>query len=216
MNKPETIFDELLARHPDLRSCEAEIRKAFEAIADCYKAGGKVLIAGNGGSCSDAGHIVGELMKDFTLKRPIPEDLRQSLLSMKNEYAELLAQKLQGALPAIDLTAHSALITAFGNDVDPRLAYAQQVRGYGRKGDVLIGTSTSGNAENVAFALYAARAAGLKTIALTGGMGGRLKDIADIVICVPGDTTARIQELHLPVYHALCAMVEAEIFGSYC
>ncbi|HOB19350.1 MAG TPA: SIS domain-containing protein [Candidatus Atribacteria bacterium] len=214
MNKPERILGELLARYPDLRPCEAAIRKAFEAITGCYRSGGKVLIAGNGGSCSDAGHIVGELMKDFMIKRPIPEDLRQSLLSMGNEYADLLAQKLQGALPAIDLTAHSALITAFGNDVDAKLAYAQQVVGYGRKGDVLIGISTSGNAENIAFAIFTARAAGLMTIGLTGGTGGRMKDIADIVICVPGDTTAKIQELHLPIYHALCAMVEAEIFGS--
>jgi D-sedoheptulose 7-phosphate isomerase len=179
---------------------------------DCYASGGKVLVCGNGGSAADADHIVGELMKGFLRKRPLPADQRASLAAADPEFGDDIAAKLQGALPAINLSAASAFTTAFGNDVSAYLAYAQAVLGYGRRGDALVGLSTSGNASNVLAAFTVARNLGLKTIGLTGSGGGKMSGRCDILIKVPAQSTPKVQELHLPVYHCLCAMVEAHFF----
>ncbi len=179
----------------------------------CYESGGKLLIAGNGGSCADSEHIVGELMKGFCNKRPVPEGFARKLMEADEERGKELAAKLQQGLPAIALTGHTALSTAYLNDVDGRLTVAQQLYGYGRTGDVFLGISTSGNAENILYAAAAARAMEIPVIALTGKDGGRLAAAADAAIIVPEQETYRIQELHLPVYHTLCLMLEERFFG---
>lgn len=195
-------LDTLTKKYPHLNCAKESLLSAYIMIRDSYLAGGKLLVCGNGGSCADSEHIVGELMKGFYLKRRVTED-QTSILS-----------HLQGALCAIALTGHNALSTAFANDEDAAYVYAQQTFGYGRHGDVLIGISTSGNAENVKNAMLTAREIGMKTIALTGGNGGALKGIADVSIIVPGACPADVQENHLPVYHALCAMLEAKFFDA--
>lgn len=205
---------ELIERYPALNGVESALRQAIDELVTCFYSGGKLLVCGNGGSCCDADHIVGELMKGFLKKRPLDAELRQRLTDAGGEAGAALAGKLQGGLPAINLMAHAGLNSAFANDVDASMLYAQQVMGYGRQGDVLIGISTSGNAQNVCSAAIAAKALGMKTIALTGASGGRLKALVDIAVCVPETETFKVQELHLPVYHALCAAVEAEFFDE--
>ena len=196
------MLNELMERYPSLAVCKKEIEAAAQAWINCYENGGKLMACGNGGSCADSEHIVGELMKGFYLQRRVTED-QNSILS-----------HLQGALPAIALTGHNALSTAFSNDEDASFVYAQQVFGYGRKGDILIGISTSGNAVNVKNAVLTAKEIDMKTIALTGGTGGALKSLADFSIVVPGECPADVQENHLPVYHTLCAMLEARFFDA--
>ena len=198
------FLDELVQRYPVLGPVKGDILKAYEIMRECYENGGKLMIAGNGGSCSDSEHIVGELMKGFYKKRPLSEE-------EKEKYGEL-AGHLQGALPAISLTGHPALSTAFLNDVDPEMVFAQQVYGYGREGDVLIAITTSGNSVNVLHAVKVAKAKGMKVIGLTGHDGGALKGLCEVCLIVPGGTTADIQEYHLPVYHTLCAMLEEHFF----
>lgn len=210
--EPLKYLEELLKRYPALVSVRSQIEEAYKALEACYVGGGKLLIAGNGGSCADAEHIVGELMKGFVKRRPVSEEFKKRLLEADAQRGEALAQKLQGGLPAIALTGHSGLSTAFLNDVDGEMIYAQQTYGYGRKGDVLLGISTSGNSKNVMYAMTAAKAIGMKTIGLTGRDGGQLKQAADICIVVPETETFKIQELHLPVYHALCLMLEERFF----
>ncbi|MDD7219847.1 MAG: SIS domain-containing protein [Clostridia bacterium] len=197
-------LERLLERYPKLEGCREDILKAFLAMEDTFKKGGKLLICGNGGSAADSDHIVGELMKGFRKKRPLSQEKREKLGS--------LSDHLQEALPAISLTGHQALSTAFLNDVAPDMVFAQQVYGYGRKNDSLLAITTSGNSENVLNAVKVAKALELKVIGLTGPQGGELKKLADICICVPGESTADVQELHLPVYHALCAMLEDAFF----
>lgn len=196
----------LLERYPQLADCETALLDAFATMRRSYRNGGKLLICGNGGSAADAGHIVGELMKGFLLKRKPDKETAQLLGSR--------ADRLQQALPAIDLTQHIPLSTAFQNDVEPELIFAQQVYGYGRRGDVLLCISTSGNAKNVAEAAHTAQALGLEVISLTGKSGGLLRDVSDVAVCVAAEHTPDIQELHLPVYHCLCAMLEEEFFGE--
>ena len=186
--------------------------EAYLLLRDCYRHGGKLLVGGNGGSCSDSEHIVGELMKGFYLKRPLPEAEQQPLRDALTPLLPGAESLLQQGLPAIALTGHAPLSTAVQNDLDPSLAMAQQVIGYGRPGDVMLGISTSGNARNVALAMQTARARGLRTIALTGGTGGRLKQCSDCAIIAPAATPADVQEYHLPIYHTLCAMLEAKFF----
>jgi len=212
MKEPFMILEELIQRYPSLEGCKEDIQKAYEALADCFSKGGKVLICGNGGSAADAEHMVGELMKGYLKKRELSQEIKDRLEQAHPDMGPYMAGKLQGALPAIALSAHTALATAFSNDVDADLVFAQQVLGYGKKGDVLIGFSTSGNASNVLYAFYMARALGMTTIGLTGKTGGRMKNAAEISICVPEVATPHVQELHLPVYHALCAMVEDFFF----
>ena len=202
-----------MQRYPQLESCKEEIKNAAEAIIDCYKNGGKVLLCGNGGSCADCEHIVGELMKGFLLKRPIGEEQKKAMIANCPDIDKEMLSKLQCGLPAISLPHISALNSAFCNDVDPELIYAQSVFGLGKKGDVLIGLSTSGNAKNVNAAAEVAKALGIKVIGMTGERGGRLYENADICIRVPESETFKIQELHLPIYHYLCAAVEEYFFG---
>lgn len=208
------FLEELISRYPELLPVENEIRKAAECLIMCYQQGRKVLVCGNGGSCSDSDHIVGELMKGFEHKRPIGETLKKQLLEFAGERGKYLSEKLQQGLPAISLTAHSALITAVANDTDSDLVFAQQVVGYGNAGDVLIGISSSGNSQNVVDAIITAKAKGMVVIGLTGETGGKMKSFCDILINVPGRRTAFVQELHLPVYHTLCLMVENFFFGN--
>ena len=205
-------LEQLIKRYPILAGVETDIQEAYEILRTSYEAGGKLLAAGNGGSCADSEHIVGELMKGFVKKRPLPDSLVQALKEADPQRGAELSQKLQGALPAIALTNHVALSSAFANDVDGILSYAQQVNGYGNRGDVFLGISTSGNAENVMYAAVTARAKGMKIIGLTGRDGGKLGAFADISIVVPKQETYQIQELHLPVYHALCLMLEKRFY----
>jgi len=202
----------LVSSFPGLAPIRADIEGACRALIAVYRAGGKLLVCGNGGSCADADHIVGELGKGFLKKRPLPADTRSRIRAAFPE-GDKLAAALQGGLPAINLAAHASLFTAFANDVDADYAYAQQVVAYGRQGDMLLGISTSGNARNVFHAVGVARALGLVTIGLTGSAGGRLRELCATCIRVPATETYKVQELHLPVYHALCAEVEEAMFG---
>ena len=201
--EPMKYLEELVERYPVLDAVKDDVRKAYELLEACYEQGGKLLIAGNGGSCADAEHIVGELMKGFVKRREVSDSFAECLRSADEVRGAELAKKLQGGLPAIALTGHAALSTAYLNDVDGDLIFAQQTYGYGRPGDVLIGISTSGNAKNVMYAMTVAKALGMKTIGLTGKDGGALKREADVSVVVPETETFKIQELHLPVYHAL-------------
>jgi D-sedoheptulose 7-phosphate isomerase len=210
----DTYLKELLDIYPQLFPVKSEIAKAAGILIKCYQNGGKLLICGNGGSCSDSGHIVGELMKSFEQKRPINESLRKQLLACDNERGEYLAEKLQHGFPAIALTVHGDLISAVANDTDSDLIFAQQIVGYGNPGDVLIAISTSGNSQNVLDAIITAKAKGLVVIGLTGVTGGKMKSFCEILINVPGKNTASVQELHLPVYHTLCRIVENAFFGT--
>lgn len=203
----------LLSRYPGLESIKQEIIEAYLILEDCYLHDGKLLIAGNGGSATDAEHIAGELMKRFKIPRPIPKELTERLKSIDPVKGEELSGKLERGLMAIPLVAHEALSTAYINDVDGIGVFAQQLYGFGRKGDVFLGISTSGNSKNVISAAIVAKAIGIKIIGLTGADGGLLANFADIVIKVPENETYMIQELHLPVYHCLCLMLEDKFFG---
>lgn len=203
---------ELIDRYPKLSVCENAIREAGKIIADSYAKGGKLLIAGNGGSAADSDHICGELLKSFVKKRKPDEKFLSSLSAIDKETGDYLSDKLQGSLPAISLCNQSALMTASLNDVDGNVMFAQQVMGYGKKEDVFLGISTSGNSKDVIYATAVAKALGLKTIVLTGRDGGRLAKLCDLSVIVPETETFKIQELHLPVYHALCLQVEERFF----
>ena len=210
--KQQEIFEELFVRYPVLEKNREDILKAYEVLETCYRTGGKLLVAGNGGSCADAEHIVGELMKGFKKRRPLDETLQCCLAMEDTKHGAELARSLQGSLRAIALDGHPGLSTAFANDVDGMLSYAQQVNGYGKPGDVFLGISTSGNAENVMYAAVTAKAKGMKVVGLTGKDGGKLAGIADAAVIVPEMETYKIQELHLPVYHALCLMLEHRFY----
>lgn len=211
---PVKILSRLMETYPPLEACRSAITAAFAVFCTGYRQGGKLLCCGNGGSAADCEHIAGELMKGFLLGRPLPDERRTALEALGEE-GKALAQGLQGALPCVALTGHPALSTAFANDVDPFMIYAQQVMGLGLPGDMLLTISTSGNARNCALAVIAAKALGLPTIGLTGRKGGRLAQLCDVTIRVPAEETYQVQEYHLPVYHALCAMLEAEFFGDF-
>lgn len=201
-------IDELCARYPVLSVCKDDIEKAAEALIASFENGGKLLVAGNGGSCADSDHISGELLKSFVKKRRPSVELLDSIRKINPETGDYLSDKLQGALPVIALTNNTALMTASLNDVDGNVMFAQQVNGYGKEGDVFLGISTSGNSKDIVYPTVVAKAKGLRTVALTGKDGGKLKGIADICIVVPEQETFKIQELHLPVYHALCLEIE--------
>ena len=210
-----TIVRDLTSRYPRLEALENQILQAADSLINCFENGHKVLICGNGGSSSDSDHIVGELMKGFEHKRPLGDLLKKQLAESGTERGIYMADKLQQGFPVISLSAHTALITATANDTDASLIYAQQVIGYGTKGDILLGISTSGNSQNIIDALIAARAKGMKNIGLTGESGGKMKQFCDILINVPETRTAFVQELHLPVYHSLCLIVENHFFGNH-
>jgi len=204
----------LLERYPDLAPCREDIEKAHELLRNCYASGGKALICGNGGSAADSEHIVGELMKGFMSKRPLPAEERTRFTELYGEEGAYLADRLQGALPAISLVSHTALMTAYANDVAPDMVFAQQVYGYGRPGDVLVGITTSGNSANVVRAVQVAKARGLAAVGLTGRTGGKLAALCDVTIRVPYDATPDVQERHLPIYHTICIMLEEDFFGK--
>ena len=208
----EKYITVLCERYPVLKSVENEIFEAYLLLEELYKNGGKLLIAGNGGSAADAEHIVGELMKGFELSRKLQADFADKLVKENFEFGTVLAENLQGALPAIALDGHPALSTAYMNDCEPILCFAQQVYGYGKAGDVFLGISTSGNSKNILYAATTARAKGMKVIGLTGAKNSKLDQMCDVCIKVPQTETYKIQELHLPVYHCLCLMLENEFF----
>ena len=203
---------DLIKRYPDLKPVEKDIEAAYKILEEAYTNGRKLLAGGNGGSAGDSEHIVGELMKTFEKKRPIPADVTARMEEIDTERGVLLGKELQGALTAISITGHTALTTAVGNDVRPEFGFAQQVYGYGREGDVLMAISTSGNAENLINAAIVAKAKGMKVILLSGKTGGKLKELADVSIIVPENTTYIIQERHLPIYHVLCMELEDHFF----
>lgn len=203
---------DLIKRYPDLAPIEKDIEAAYKVMEEAYANGGKLLVGGNGGSAGDSEHIVGELMKTFEKKRPLPEDVIARMTAIDPERGALLGKEIQGALTAISITGHTALTTAVGNDVRPELGFAQQVYGYGREGDVLLAISTSGNAENLVNAAIVAKAKGMKVVLLSGKTGGALKALADVSIIVPETTTYIIQERHLPIYHVLCMELEDRFF----
>lgn len=198
------MLNELIKRYPELSACKEDILRARDAMIQCYDDGGMLLLCGNGGSSADCDHIVGELMKGFLLKREVTD----------NRIPSHIREKLQAGLPAISLSSQAAVFTAFINDVDPAMVYAQLLYGYGRPCDLFLGISTSGNSTNVVNAATVAKAIGLPTVALTGKNSSALSELCDITIRVPETETFKIQELHLPIYHYLCASVEKHFFGD--
>lgn len=213
-NRVEKQLEILVNHYPELSGAKKEISEAYQILENCYAYGGKLLVAGNGGSAADAEHIVGELMKGFKLPRKPDTGFAEKLIAENQELGSILAENLQGALPAIALDGHPALSTAYMNDCEPLLCFAQQVNGYGKTGDVFLGISTSGNSKNVLYAATTAHAKGMKVIGLTGAKSSKLEQMSDICIKVPQIETYMIQELHLPVYHCLCLMLEERFFGE--
>ena len=218
MNELEPYLEKhlklLFERYPILADCKQSLIKAYKTIENCYINNGKLLIAGNGGSAADSEHIAGELMKRFKTPRPVPEEFKLKLEALDPIRGRKLAESLEQSLMAIPLVAHEALTTAYINDVDSEGVFAQQLYGFGRKGDVFLGISTSGNSKNILSTALVARAIGIKVIALTGAMGGDLAELADVAVKVPETETYMIQELHLPVYHCWCLMLEDRFFGA--
>ncbi len=210
----EKHLDTLIKRFPKLECCRGDIEKAYRLLEEAYEKDHKLLIAGNGGSAADSEHIAGELMKRFQTPRPCPQEFAEKLKEIDPIRGENLAKNLEQGLMAIPLVAHEALTTAYINDVDGMGVFAQQLYGFGRPGDVFLGISTSGNSKNVMSATVVARALGIKVIGLTGAEGGELARVADTAIRVPETETYMIQELHLPVYHCLCLMLEDRFFGN--
>lgn len=210
----QNFINDFFARHTDLLPLQEQIMQACDMVKLAFLNGNKLLLCGNGGSCADCDHIAGEFLKGFLLKRPVPAEIQNAMAEKYGEMGAEIATKLQMGLPTISLVTHSAAISAFENDVDPELIYAQQVLAYGKPGDILIGISTSGGAKNVAAAVMTANSIGLHTIGLTGKDGGQLASLTDLTLVMPEWETYRIQEDHLAVYHLLCAAVEYELFES--
>ena len=211
-------IEELIKRYPALEVCRASLFMAVEKICDGFRGGGKLITCGNGGSAADAMHIVGELMKGFILPRKI-EEFNPEFVERAQELfpsdVEFFKANLQGALPAVSLVGETSLITAFSNDVSPNLIFAQQIFGLGRRGDVLLAISTSGNSDNVLFGVEVAKIMGITVVAMTGRRGGRLRHLSDVSICVPADSSHTIQEFHLPIYHMICLAAENEFFNHF-
>lgn len=207
----EYIFEKYREGHTFIRELEPVLRETVEELKASYAGGGKLLVCGNGGSSADADHIVGELMKAFRIRRPLDKSIGDKL---KANGASQLAEMLEGSLPAINLSAHTALITAQSNDVGADTVYAQQVIGYGCPGDVFLGISTSGNSRNILYAAKAAKAKGMRTVGLTGRDGGKMRDDFDILLQAPADNTEDIQDIHSTLYHILCAALENEFWGE--
>jgi D-sedoheptulose 7-phosphate isomerase len=211
----EKHIDLLIKRYPALSGCRESIIKAYLIMEESYEQDGKLLIAGNGGSAADAEHMAGELMKHFKLPRTVSNEYAQKLIELDPFRGPELAKNLEQVLVAVPLVAHEALSTACINDVDGYGVFAQQLFGYGRKGDVFLAISTSGNSRNVMNAVLVARASGIKVIGLTGAKGGELATVADAVVKVPETETYMAQELHLPIYHCWCLLLEDKFFGHY-
>ncbi len=211
--KEKKYVDMLISRYPQLKVCEQSVIEAYIVMKESYEHDGKLLIAGNGGSAADSEHIAGELMKRFKIPRAVTSEFAHRLKKIDLVRGKNLAHNLERGLMAIPLVAHEALSTAYINDVDGNGVFAQQLFGFGRLGDVFLGISTSGNSENILSASVVARAIGIKIVGLTGANGGELAEVADVVIKVPETETYMVQELHLPVYHCLCLMLEEHFFG---
>lgn len=207
-------IDSLMKRYPVLEVVKEDIVGGYLLMEECYEKGGKLLVAGNGGSAADSEHIAGELMKRFKTPRPVSSEYAEKLRRIDPKRGEALAQNLECSLMAIPLVAHEALTTAYINDVDGLGVFAQQLFGFGRPGDVFLGISTSGNSKNIMNATVVARASNIKVIGLTGAKGGELADVADVAVKVPETETYMIQELHLPIYHCWCLMLEDKFFGK--
>lgn len=212
--KLEKHVEVLIERYPCLNTIRESIIEAYLIMEKCYQQDGKMLIAGNGGSAADSEHIAGELMKRFKKPRPVGKELEDKILAVDKKRGAELVKNLECSLMAIPLVAHEALTTAYINDVDGLGVFAQQLFGYGRSGDVFLGISTSGNSKNIMNAAIVARALGIKVIGLTGASGGELAEFADVSVKVPENETYMIQELHLPIYHCWCLMLEDKFFGN--
>lgn len=210
---PLKHIDVLIERYPELECQTENIVEAYHYLVDSFSNGGKLLIAGNGGSAADSEHIVGELMKGFENPRKLDKKEVEKLKSVNGKLGEFLAEHLQGGLPAIALDGHFALSTAYMNDCEPLLCFAQQVNGYGEEGDVFLGITTSGNSKNILYAATVAKARGMKVIGLTGAKDSKLSEVADVTIRSSQTRTYMIQEHHLPIYHCLCLMLEDRFFG---
>ena len=208
------LIENLIMRFPKLSNCKEEIENSILEIVDCYKNNGKLLICGNGGSASDSLHMVGELMKSFVLPRKLENKYIDKIKNIFPQEAEYFISNLQSSLPAIALVSEISLITAYSNDNNSELVFAQQVLGYGNEEDILIAISTSGNSKNVIYASQISKIKGMKVISFTGKFGGKLKEISDININVEEEETYIIQEYHLPIYHTICLGVEKEMFGE--
>ena len=206
------FIEELISRYPQLSTAREAIESTAEAMFETYKCGGKILVCGNGGSAADSDHIAGELLKGFLSKRPMTASEKAAFESALGANAQKYTDKLQRGVPVISLPSQSAVLTAYANDVDPSLIYAQLVFAYAKKGDLLIAISTSGNSSNVVCAAETAKALGIKTVALTGAKESKLSKLCDVTIRVPETETFKVQELHLPVYHCLCAALEEKLF----
>lgn len=211
----QRYLEELISRYPVLEVCVKDIYAAAELLINCYRNNGKVLVCGNGGSAADSLHMVGELMKGFVLPRKLDNDIQEKLRLNYPEMAEYYIENLQASLPAISLINEVGLTTAYANDKAPDLAFAQQVLGYGKCGDVLFAVSTSGNSKNIIYAAEVAKVCGIKVIGLSGESGGKMNTLCDICIKAPSSVTFKIQEYHLPIYHALCLCLEEEFFGKH-
>ena len=211
---PLKHIDILIDRYPELEGQRENIVAAYHILEESYSNGGKLLVAGNGGSAADSEHIVGELMKGFENPRKLSQEYKDKLISVGEEMGAKLADNLQGALPAIALDGHPALSTAYMNDCEPLLCFAQQVNGYGNKNDAFLGISTSGNSKNILYAATVAKAKGMKAIALTGAKDSKLSAMSDVTIRSSQTRTYMIQEHHLPIYHCLCLMLEDRFFGE--
>ena len=209
----EKHIELLISRYPRLVISKLDLINAYLIFEECYLKGGKLLVTGNGGSAADSEHIVGELMKAFVNPRRLDDEYARALGETDLVLGKVLSENLQGALPAIALDGHLALATAYMNDCEPLLCFAQHINGFGNTGDVFWGISTSGNSKNILFAAVAAKAKGMKVVGLTGLKESRLSQLADVCIRVPETETYMIQELHLPVYHTLCMMLEDKFFG---
>lgn len=214
MMDPLKHVDVLIDRYPELEGQRMNIIEAYKILEESYASGGILLIAGNGGSAADSEHIVGELMKGFENPRKLPQEYVDNLKTVDKEMGEVLGNNLQGGLPAIALDGHLALTTAYMNDCEPLLCFAQQVNGFGNKKDVFLGISTSGNSKNILYAATVAKAKGMKVIGLTGAKDSKLSAMADITVRSSRTRTYMVQEHHLPIYHCLCLMLEDRFFGE--
>jgi phosphoheptose isomerase len=211
----DIILEQLIERYPVLDQLKSQISNAAQLLTDCFSIGGKLMICGNGGSRSDSDHITGELMKSFESFRPVKKEVAERLIELSDERGKYLSQKLESGLPAIDLTAQSGLITAICNDIDANLIFAQQILGYGKEKDVLFAMSTSGNSQNIIDACITAKALNMNVIGMTGMTGGKMKQFCDILLNVPEKRTAFVQELHLPVFHTICLIVENHFYPNH-
>lgn len=214
MRDPWKYINDLFVRYPKLEGIRSDLLDAYELFRQCFESGSKLLVAGNGGSAADSEHIAGELMKGFLRKRPLPKDLQRRFAEIEPTKGREIVERLQGALPVLPLTSQDALSTAFLNDMDVENIFAQKLLGYGKKGDVFLAISTSGDSENIIHAAITARALDIKVIGLTGSKGGKLKNYCDVVVRVPESEAYKIQELHVPIYHSWCLMLEENFFGA--